>query len=157
MGQRIAAVAGSALSEEVTTCLNAGLRLDECEARVLGGHNLPTNFVVFVSSPIFNRQASPYVAKSRLCDTVKNVLRMCAKRGIETVTLPSIGSGAAGYDKGDAAKWIVKAIGEYLEEEAAQQTQQLSLQEVCFCFFDELSLDAYKEGILALEGDGGKA
>jgi len=69
------------------------------------------------------------------------------------VTLPSIGSGQAGYDKGDAAKWIVAAIAGYLEEASDNSSQQQSLQEVCFCLFDSLSVQAYKEGIQANEGN----
>lgn len=156
VGQKISAAAGDHLSEEVECLVRGGLRLGTSEAHVVNGHDLPANFVVFVASPIFDQQPSADVAEAKLRAAVKNVLRECSGKGMETVTMPSVGSGQAGYDKRDAAKWIVHAISEYLEEEAAMQRGQQSLREVCFCLYDDLSLKAYKDGILALEDSTGR-
>ena len=45
-----------------------------------------------------------------------NALTDCSKLGLKTVTLPSIRSGRAGYDKAKAAAWSIEAIAVDLEE-----------------------------------------
>mmetsp|Transcript_1081 Transcript_1081/g.1749 ORF Transcript_1081/g.1749 Transcript_1081/m.1749 type:complete len:301 (-) Transcript_1081:585-1487(-) len=154
IGQNLAAKSSNQLTTKIQELRSSGFTLGDSKACVLDDCGLSAvSSVVFVASPVFSMQPSQDVAKINLQDAVKNVLRECAKKSLTTVTLPSIGSGQAGYDKGDAAKWIVAAIAGYLEEASDNSSQQQSLQEVCFCLFDSLSVQAYKEGIQANEGN----
>jgi O-acetyl-ADP-ribose deacetylase (regulator of RNase III) len=123
--------------------------LKTSEACVVKGHNLRASRVIFVVSPVFSQQASPAAAQQALNLAVKNALRECSRLQLETVTLPSIGRGRAGYDKAKAAGWIIDAIADYLEEAGSSGKKRQSLREVCFCLFDDESLEAYRLGILA--------
>ncbi|CAB9525008.1 polymerase 1 [Seminavis robusta] len=125
--------------------------LKTSEACVVRGHDLAASRVIFVVSPIFSQQPSPIAAQKALNLAVRNALKECARLQLETVTLPSIGSGRAGYDKGQAAAWIIDAIADYLAEAGGSHTKRQSLQEVCFCLFDNESLEAYRLGILLHE------
>jgi len=122
------------------------MTLQTSEACVVGGYGLPSSHVIFVVSPIFSQQAAPEEAL-KLC--VKNALLESSKLGMQMVTLPSIGSGNAGYDKGQAAAWIIASIADYLEE--ASNASKQTIKEVCFCLFDDESLEAYRQGILVHE------
>jgi len=158
VGRRLSDVAGPGLKSSLDALLTTkgGRTLNVSEAWAVHGCDLPASEIVFVHSPNYSSQANRTVAEMKLKEAVKNVLKLCSERNMETITLPSIGSGQAGYDKGDAARWIIAAIATYLEETTSSSNssscqQQQSLREVCFCLYDNESLRAYKQGIASHE------
>ena len=87
--------------------------LETSDAMAIGRHDLHADHVVFVVSPHYSNFCG--IDKERkvqdaLRNTMKNCLLECTKLGSQTVTLSSIGGGVAGYDKSNAAKWIIITI-----------------------------------------------
>ena len=97
-----------------------------------------------VNSPLFADMMGDGEAELKLKEAVLNILQEASKLGLKSITLPSIGSGNAGYGPEMAATWIISGISSYLEASASLGQ---SLREVCFVLFDRASVDAFKKGI----------
>jgi O-acetyl-ADP-ribose deacetylase (regulator of RNase III) len=108
-----------------------------------GAGRLPARFVFHAVGPIYEggnrREAETLASCYRTC------LRMADERGIQTISFPSISTGAYGYPVEEAAKI---AIGEVA---ALLGRTDTSLQEVTFVLFDNLTFKTYSRA-LGLEG-----
>lgn len=115
--------AGPGLEEE---CLGVG----DCppgEARLTGGHNLASPFVIHTVAPTW--QDGSEAEAGVLASCYRNALRLAKARGIRSVAFPSIGSGTEPQIPLEvAAPVAVKTILDFLE--ANELPEQVIL--VCF-------------------------
>jgi O-acetyl-ADP-ribose deacetylase (regulator of RNase III) len=102
---------------------------------------LPAKFVFHAVGPIYRdgRHGEPEL----LASCYRTCLEMAEARGVETISFPSISTGAYGYPIGEAARVAVGAVTEFLARPDSK------VREVTFVLFDRSTYDHYRE---ALEG-----
>ena len=84
------------------------------KAKITGGYNLPTKYVIHTVGPIY--KDGKHGEKALLESCYRESLALVKERGCETVAFPLISSGAYGYPKDQALKVAVDVIGEFLLE-----------------------------------------
>jgi O-acetyl-ADP-ribose deacetylase (regulator of RNase III) len=106
IGKLLVAAAGPSIQRD----MDALPKLGASEVAVTEAHGLQASKVIHVNGPVFKRCADKATAQALLKAAVKNILVSAAGANMGSITLPSIGSGAAGYDAVEAASWIIEAI-----------------------------------------------
>eukprot|EP00298_Acanthocystis_sp_HF-20_P009514 c18354_g1_i1.p1 GENE.c18354_g1_i1~~c18354_g1_i1.p1 ORF type:complete len:367 (-),score=160.06 c18354_g1_i1:77-1177(-) len=132
VGQELERHGGSTFVSEMNR--KPHLKVTECS--ITGGGNLHAKHVIHCHSPSWSGDNSI----SQLKKTIENILTLADKEGLGSVALPSIGSGANGFPKDDAARAILQAIHAYF-----QGVMSSSLKEVHFVLFDDESIDVYNK------------
>ena len=84
------------------------------EAVITGGGNLPAKYVIHTVGPIYGRNQHENAAD--LAAAYTNSLRLAAEKNLQTVSFPSISTGAFGYPKHEAAAVASGAIKAFLED-----------------------------------------
>lgn len=121
--------------------------LDECKLIVANKGRLPTGQAVITTAGMM---PSKYVihtvgpvwsgGKKNEAELLKNCyinsLKVAEENGVETISFPSISTGAYRYPLGEAAKIAVSAVREYL-------SSHTKIKEVEFVLFDPTTLTAY--------------
>lgn len=82
-----------------------------------------------------------------LAECYRNSLELAKKEGLETVSFPSIGTGAYGYPMEAASAVALGAVKEFVDREGKPA-------EVTFVLFTEGDLEAYLRTLARLEADG---
>ena len=80
----------------------------------LGG-NLSAKFVIHTVGPIYGRNQDREA--ELLANCYKNSLRLAVENNLETISFPSISTGAFGYPKHEAAKIASHAIKDFLAKD----------------------------------------
>ena len=78
-----------------------------------------------------------------LGNAYRNCLKLAAEAGCKSVSFPSISTGAYGYPVSQASKVALSAIEEFLQSNT-------SLEEVRFVLFDEITFQAYRDALEAI-------
>jgi len=108
------------------------------EARITTGGRLQARWVIHTVGPVYHdgRHEEPEL----LASAYRNTLRLASERGIKSVALPSISTGAYGYPMAEAARIALKTVIEYLEGHP-----EIAL--VRFVLYGQAALRTYEEAL----------
>jgi len=100
---------------------------------------LPAKFVFHAVGPVYRdgRHGEPDL----LASCYRTSLEMAEARGAETISFPSISTGAYGYPIGEAARIAVRSVAEHLARPESK------VRQVTFVLFDQLTYDFYREAL----------
>lgn len=96
------------------------------KAVITNGGNLKARFVIHTVGPIYGQNNGRDA--ELLADCYKNSLAVAVENNLETVSFPSISTGAFYYPKAEAARVSSLAIKEFL-------SQDKTIKQVCLVFF----------------------
>lgn len=114
---------------------------DTGEAVITIGGNLPAKYVIHTVGPIWrggNRNEPELLAN---CYT--NSLKLATENGINTISFPSISTGAYGYPLDQAAEVALMAVVDFLNKDD-------SFDEVVFVLFNDMIYKSYEEALKVL-------
>jgi O-acetyl-ADP-ribose deacetylase (regulator of RNase III) len=121
--------------------------MDECrkiggcptgEAVITGGGRLKAKYVIHTVGPIWRGGA--HGEEALLSSAYKKSLELASKKGIKTISFPSISTGAYGYPIQSAARVALRTTRDYLEGH-----QEIEL--VRFVLFGATDLEVYEEAL----------
>lgn len=104
------------------------------EAKITAGYQLPARYVIHAVGPRW--QGGDRGERELLASAYRNSLRLAAERDLETVAFPSISTGAYGFPVDEAAGIALRAIDEFLAENARPG-------KVIMCTFSDADRGAY--------------
>jgi O-acetyl-ADP-ribose deacetylase len=104
------------------------------QAVATGGHNLKARHVVHTVGPVWQggEVNEPQILESCYCNSMSEANRL----GCESVSFPSVSTGAFGYPVTQAATIAVRAVADLLH-------RPKSVKLVRFVLFDQRTFDAY--------------
>ncbi len=108
------------------------------EAAVTGAGDLDARFVLHAASM---RLGGKTTAES-LRGSIRCCFKLAEENGVESVALPAVGAGIAGFP--------IRRCAEILMNEAAQALKKNQVQKVDFHLFDEVAYDAFMEAYRAI-------
>jgi O-acetyl-ADP-ribose deacetylase (regulator of RNase III) len=128
--------AGPKLMEE---CLRIRERQDGCppgEAVITSGGNLKAKFVIHAVGPIWNGGNDG--EHEILARAYRNSLVLAVSNSVSSIAFPNISTGIYGFPKIAAAEIAIREVKQFLKED-------LSIQSLIFCCFDEENFEIYDE------------
>ena len=99
------------------------------KAVITSGGKLPAKYVIHTVGPIYGRD--PRAEAGLLSDCYKNSLLLAMENQLQTISFPSISTGAFSYPKNEAARIASETIGNFLKEYE-------TIEEVRLVFFSEV-------------------
>ncbi len=105
------------------------------DARITGGHKLPTRHVIHAVGPIYGGGSSDEERQLALC--YERSLELAHERELESIAFPCISTGVFGYPREEAAKIALDVIGRWLA------SGQVPTRIICCCF-NEGDADVYR-------------
>jgi O-acetyl-ADP-ribose deacetylase (regulator of RNase III) len=130
---------GPAILEECKQIRAKIGRLPTGEAVITTGGNLPAKYVIHTVGPVWKGGSEREPELLRNCYI--NSLKLAKKKGIKTISFPSISTGVYGYPVDKAAQVAVKAITDFLSENPG------IIDEVAMVLFDNRSYKAYEQAL----------
>lgn len=114
------------------------------EAVITTGGNLKAKYVIHTVGPIWRggNKREPQL----LAEAYRNSLRLAVKKGLKTVSFPSISTGAYGYPVDKASRIALQTVKEFVKKEGG-------LKEVVFVLFSENDLKTYEEAAREVFGE----
>lgn len=109
------------------------------QAVITTGGNLKAKHVIHTVGPVW--QGGRAREAELLADAYRNSLKLAVDKGIRSISLPSISTGAYRYPAEQAAEVAVRTVVSFLQEERPP------LDEVVFVLFDARTLRAYEEAL----------
>lgn len=123
--------------------------LDEIRARqggcptgsavVTGAGNLPARYVFHAVGPIW--RGGQQNEAELLASCYRTCLTLAEEHGVDTISFPSISTGAYGYPVREAASIAIEEVCRHLER------PETRLREVIFVLFDQSTWEAYAEAL----------
>lgn len=127
--------------------------LEECKAHVsqhgrlltgkgmlTSGGNLAAKFVIHTVGPIYSSSTEPQTLNSELRNCYLESLKLAVEKGLESISFPSISTGAYRYPLDLAAPIAISAVKDFLQDNS-------SIKEVYFVLFNEATYEAYVNAI----------
>lgn len=105
------------------------------QAVLTGGGNLKAKYVIHAVGPVCS--GKPKDAEL-LSSAYRRILEICSEQGIQSVSFPSISTGAYRYPVGEAAHIAVTTVRNYLEKHP-------EIKQIRFVLFDDATLAVYKK------------
>ena len=102
-------------------------------AAITSGGDLKARHVIHAVGPIYGSTSRP---AELLASAVRAALRMADEHGLRSVALPAISTGIFGYPVEEAARVMLRAAIEYLEEGT-------ELERVVFCLYGRPTFDIF--------------
>jgi len=126
---------GPAILEECKQIVARQGRLPTGQAVITTGGNLKARFVIHTVGPIWHggNQGEPEL----LASAYRESLKVAAENKLNSVSFPSISTGAYGYPIAEAARVAINTIVSFLRE------QSTSIKEVVLVLFDATTLASY--------------
>jgi len=115
LGKAMAKAAGPKLQEESNAYVEANGELEESEVAITGSGMLPCSNVIHTVTPHFD-ETDPDGSYKALYKCIKECLCAADSMGYESLALPLLGSGIAGYEFGIASQAVVAAISDYFNQ-----------------------------------------
>jgi O-acetyl-ADP-ribose deacetylase (regulator of RNase III) len=106
------------------------------EAVITGGGRLTAKYVIHTVGPIW--RGGTHGEERLLASAYQKSLELASKKGVKTISFPSISTGAYGYPIREAARVALRTTRDYLEEH-----QEITL--VRFVLFGASDLEVYEE------------
>lgn len=106
------------------------------DAKLTGGHRLPTRFVIHTVGPIWHGGGQR--ESELLASSYRRSMEIAATNGLTTIAFPSISTGIYGYPIDEAARIAVATV-----RAAAQEFP--AIEEVIFCCFSPRDLAIYED------------
>jgi O-acetyl-ADP-ribose deacetylase (regulator of RNase III) len=125
--------AGPALAEECRPLAP----ISPGEAVITGAHGLPNRYVIHTLGPIYGVD---HPEEELLSNCYRNSLWLAEERGLVSVALPAISTGAFGYPLEEAARVALRTV-----VGAAEEFENVRL--VWFVLFGERDLEAHQEAL----------
>jgi O-acetyl-ADP-ribose deacetylase (regulator of RNase III) len=107
------------------------------QAVISGGHNLPNDYVIHCLGPVYGRDKPE---DKLLADCYRNALKLADEKGIESVALPAISTGAFGYPLEAATDVALETVNEVIPE-------LKNLKKIRFVLFGKRDYEVYEEKI----------
>ncbi|MEF8849358.1 MAG: macro domain-containing protein [Candidatus Bipolaricaulota bacterium] len=105
------------------------------EAKITKGYELPTNYVIHTVGPVYsNSPEDPKLLES----SYRNSLELARENGLESVSFPSLSTGAFGYPEREAGKIAINTIIDFLSNHSQPELVRLVL-------YGKSSFDLHKE------------
>ena len=105
------------------------------EAVITTAGKLPAKFVIHTVGPVWN--GGNKQEDEKLASCYRNSLKLAEENDCKSIAFPNISTGIYGFPKDRAAKIVVAAITEYLDQKA-------SFDKIIFACFDEENYDLLK-------------
>ncbi len=132
-------------------------RLGGCrhgEARITGGHKLPSRHVIHTPGPVYKDGASG--EHETLRSSYRNSLDLAMRHGLRSIAFPAISTGVYAYPPEEACEVAVKTVLNFMAETGYRI-------DVYFVLFDDTNFSTYSAYIGSLRekgnappADGGK-
>lgn len=106
------------------------------EAKMTGGYNLPSRYVIHTVGPVYHGGTSR--ERAQLSSAYRSSLSLAEEKGVRTIAFPAISTGVYGYPKKEAAEVSFQAIKDYLGEGSR-------LKEIRIILFSSYDLSLYVE------------
>lgn len=123
-------VAGPGLVGETRTLGGA----DTGEAKITGGHNLPSRFVIHTVGPVW--RGGKNNEEDLLADCYRNSLRVAVENGVKTIAFPAISTGVYSFPIDRATEIALTEIKGFLEKDE-------SIEKVICCCFGKRDYEIY--------------
>ncbi len=107
---------------------------DTGDAKITGGYNLPSKFVIHTVGPVYH--GGKYNEAAKLASCYKRCLQIAVENGIRTIAFPNISTGVYGYPKEAAANIAIGEVRNFLKTNTRIET-------VIFCIFDDENFMLY--------------
>ena len=136
---------GPAILEECKQIVARQGRLPTGKAVITTGGNLKAKYVIHTVGPVWhggNRGEAALLASA-----YRESLKLAAERNLQSVSFPSISTGAYGYPVDKAARVALGAVISFLKE------QPTSIKEVVFVLFDSSTFNSYASALAELTKD----
>ncbi len=135
---------GPASLEECKKIVARQGRLATGKAVITTGGKLKAKYVIHTVGPIW--RGGERGEEELLASAYRESLKLASERNLESVSFPSISTGAYGYPVEKASKVAIEAVVKFLKEETT------SLKEVVFVLFDSATFKAYQEALKEVSG-----
>ena len=131
--------AGQAVIDECKEIIRKQGELPTGNAVFTSGGNLKTRYVIHTVGPVW--QGGAWNEAELLASSDRESLKLAENNDFASVSFPSISTGIFGYPIKEAAKVAIKAVVEFLMDEAR------SVKEVVFVLWDDKTLEAYQDAM----------
>jgi len=111
------------------------------KAVITSGGNLKAKYVIHTVGPIW--RGGMYNEEKLLSEAYYNSLKLAISKGIKSIALPSISTGAYGYPIEKASIVALRTIKEFLEKEDF-------IEKVIIVLFNEKDYEVYKESAMKI-------
>jgi len=130
---------GPAILDECKQIVAKQGRLPTGKAVMTTGGNLKAKYVIHTVGPIWHggNKGEPELLASAYHESLK----LAAKNNLNSISFPSISTGAYGYPVNQASKVAIDAVTTFLSQSTT------SLKEVVFVLFDAQTLGAYSSAL----------
>jgi len=130
---------GPAILEECKRIVARQGRLPTGKAVITTGGNLKAKYVIHTVGPIWHggNRGEPEL----LASAYRESLKLATERTLNSVSFPSISTGAYGYPVGEAARVALGAVISFLKEHTT------SIKEVVFVLFDSGTFTSYASAL----------
>ena len=138
---------GPAILQECKKIIARQGRLPAGKAVITTGGNLKAKYVIHTVGPIWHggNKGEPEL----LASAYRESLKVAAENNLNSVSFPSISTGAYGYPLDQATKVALNAAITFLSE------SDTSLREVVFVLFDSRALGAYSSALREMAEERG--
>ena len=113
------------------------------DAKITTGGRLPSRYVIHTVGPVYRREGAARSERLLAC-AYQRSLEVAADHGLQSVSFPSISTGAYGYPLEEAAPVALRAVRDYLASQPAS-----GLRLVRFVLYGRHAYHAYQ---VALDG-----
>ncbi len=138
---------GPAILEECKQIVKKIGRLPTGEAVITTAGRMPAKYVIHTVGPVWHGggRGEPEL----LANAYRNSLKLAAEKGLESVSFPSISTGAYGYPVEKAAPLALRTVMDFL-----RGNTQVKL--VRFVLFDDRTFRTYQDALNQLLAEGGR-
>ncbi|MFA5368240.1 MAG: O-acetyl-ADP-ribose deacetylase [Dehalococcoidia bacterium] len=132
---------GPAILDECKQIVAKSGRLPTGKAVITTGGHLPAKHVIHTVGPIWHGGKSN--EPQLLASAYRESLKIAVENGLQSVSFPSISTGAYSYPVEQAAQIAIDTVIDFLKHDE-------SLQEVVFVLFDDGTYKAYERALLEM-------
>ena len=134
---------GRAILEQCKEIVSKQGRLPTGKAVITSGGNLKAKYVIHTVGPIW--QGGTKNEAELLTSAYQESLKLATEHNLESISFPSISTGAYGYPVEEAAKVAIKAVISFLRMK--KEKEATSLKEVVFVLFDSRTYEYYRSAL----------